>query len=114
MQLQDVFDGGPPFFFFSFLFFEIEGQQTNAQAQEAINHLASFLSSREEISQPGIEPPTSSSKLKYLSIIIQWFRVASYQGPPLRGIPLLQVIWNDLYLRLWSGPTRKWLEEFLG
>jgi hypothetical protein len=32
--------------------FQAEGRQANAKAQEAMNHLASFLSSREEISQP--------------------------------------------------------------
>ena len=46
-------------FFFSF--FETQGQQANAKAHEAVDHLASFLSlsSREEISHLGIEPPTS-------------------------------------------------------
>ena len=35
--------------FFSFLF-ETEGRQASAKALEAVDHLASFLSSREEIS----------------------------------------------------------------
>ena len=43
-----------------FYFFETEGQHANAKAHEAVDHLASFLSSSEEISQPGFEPPTSS------------------------------------------------------
>ena len=42
-------------------FFETKGRHANAKAQEAIDHLASFLSSREEISQPWLEPPSSSS-----------------------------------------------------
>ena len=39
------------------------------QAQEAVDHLASFPSSREEISQPGFEPPTSSLRFGYPSTI---------------------------------------------
>ena len=59
--------------FFFFLFYETEGRQTSVKAQdERIDHLASFsTSSREEISQPGIEPPTSSLKFRYLSTTIQ-------------------------------------------
>ena len=34
-----------------------------------------FMSSREEISQPRIKPPTSSFRFRYLSTIIQQFRV---------------------------------------
>ena len=53
-----------------FIYFEIEGRQTNAvtnaKAQGAIHHLASFPSSREEISQLGIKPPTSSLRFGYL------------------------------------------------
>jgi hypothetical protein len=37
----------PPYFFL--FVFETEGRHANVKAQEAINHLASFLSSREEI-----------------------------------------------------------------
>jgi hypothetical protein len=47
-----------------YYFFEIEGRQ------KAVDHLASFPSDRKEISQPGIEPPTSSLRFKYLSTII--------------------------------------------
>ena len=40
------------FFFFFFFSFLIEGRQASAKVHEAIEYLASFLSSREEISQP--------------------------------------------------------------
>ena len=45
------------FFYFIFLkfFFETEGRHASTKTQEAVDHLASFLSSREEISQPGIK-----------------------------------------------------------
>jgi hypothetical protein len=43
------------FFFSFFFFFETEGRQTSANAQEAVDHLASYLSSREEILQLGIK-----------------------------------------------------------
>ena len=56
---------------FSFLFVEIEGRHANAKAQETVDHLASFMSSREEVSQLGIKPPTSSLRFEYLSTIIQ-------------------------------------------
>ena len=39
--------------------------------------MASFMSCREEISQPEIEPPTSSLRFTYLSTIVQLFRVVS-------------------------------------
>jgi hypothetical protein len=57
-------------FFFFLFFFETEGRQASAKAHEVIDHLASFLSGREEISQPGIELPTSSLRFGYLSTII--------------------------------------------
>jgi hypothetical protein len=60
-----------------FFFFEIEGRQADAKAQEAVNHLTSFMSSREEISQPGIKPPTL--RCGYLSTTIQEFKVVSNQ-----------------------------------
>jgi hypothetical protein len=52
------------FYFILFLNFlvETEGRQAGAKAQGAVYHLASFPSGREDISQPGIEPPTSSSR----------------------------------------------------
>ena len=56
-------------------FLEPEGRQASAKAHEADDHMASFPSSREEILQPGIEPPTSSLRFGYLSTIIQQFRV---------------------------------------
>ena len=37
----------------------IEGRHANAKAHEVVHHLTSSPSSRVEISQPGIEPPTS-------------------------------------------------------
>ena len=42
--------------FFSFFFWD-KRQQASAKAQEAVDHLASFLSVREETSQLRIEPP---------------------------------------------------------
>ena len=57
------------YFFFSFFFFEAEGRQANAKAQEAVHRLASFPSSREEILQSGFEPPTSSLRFGYPSTI---------------------------------------------
>ena len=41
-----------------------------------------FTLSREEISQPGIEPPTSSLRFGYLSTIIQQFKVITDQYAP--------------------------------
>ena len=38
-----------------FCFLETEGRHAMAKAEEAVDHLASFMSSREEISRPGIE-----------------------------------------------------------
>ena len=38
----------------------------STKAHEAFDHLASFMSSREKISQPGIKPPTSSLRFGYL------------------------------------------------
>jgi hypothetical protein len=55
----------------SSIFLETKGRHANAKAQEAVDHLASFSSSREEISQPGVEPPTSCLGFWYLSTIIQ-------------------------------------------
>ena len=54
-----------------FIFLEKEGRHANAKAHEALDHLTCFLSSREEILQPGIEPLPSSLKFGYLSTIIQ-------------------------------------------
>ena len=60
--------------FSSLFLLETECRHANAKAQEAIDHLTSFQSSREEISHPGIETanifleiwvysPPSSNKL---------------------------------------------------
>ena len=54
---------------FSF-FGETKGRHASAKAQEALDHLASILSSREEISKPEIEPATSSLRFRHLSTII--------------------------------------------
>jgi hypothetical protein len=54
----------------SFYFGDRRSRHANAKAQEVVDHLASFLSSREEISQPGIEPLISSLRFGYLSTII--------------------------------------------
>jgi hypothetical protein len=48
-------------------FFETEARQNRAKAHEAVDHLASFLSSRKDISHAEIEPPTSSLTFGYLS-----------------------------------------------
>jgi hypothetical protein len=48
-----------------------KGRHANTKAHEAIDHLASFLFSKEEISHPGIEPPTFSLRFGYLSTVIQ-------------------------------------------
>lgn len=57
---------------FFFVFFCFLRHKDIAATQEAIDHLTRFfLSSREKISQPGIEPPTSSLRFGYLSTIIQ-------------------------------------------
>ena len=63
------------FYFISI--FETKGRQANARAQDAIDHLTSFMSSREETSLLGVEPPTSSLRLGFLSTIIQQFMVVS-------------------------------------
>jgi uncharacterized membrane protein YcaP (DUF421 family) len=46
-------------FFFFFSFFELKGRHANVKAQEAVDHLVSFMLGREEISQLGFEPPIS-------------------------------------------------------
>ena len=43
---------------------ETEGRQANAKAREAVDHVTSFLLGREEISEPGIEPSTSSLRFE--------------------------------------------------
>jgi hypothetical protein len=60
--------------FFCFVLFCFLRHKDNATTHEAIvDHLTRFyLSSREEISQSGIEPPTSSLSFGYLSTIIQY------------------------------------------
>jgi hypothetical protein len=47
-------------------FFKTEGQHANTKAQEAIDHLTSLMSSRDEISQLGIDMPTFSLRFGYL------------------------------------------------
>jgi hypothetical protein len=59
------------FFFFFFFFFFVFG------THDALDHLASFLSRRETISQPGFEPPTTpftlgTSPLSYGSLESSW------------------------------------------
>jgi hypothetical protein len=53
-----------------YFLFETEGQHAIVKAQEALDHLTSFPSGREEISQPGFELPSSSLRFGYLSTII--------------------------------------------
>jgi hypothetical protein len=57
--------------FILLIYSEIEVRQANAKEHVAVDHLTSILSSREEISQPRFEPPTSSLGFGYLSTIIQ-------------------------------------------
>ena len=59
--------------------FETECRQSNVEGREVVEHTATFMSSKEEISQPGIEPPTSSLRFGYLSTIIQQFKIVSDQ-----------------------------------
>ena len=47
-----------PISHFILFFFETEGQHDSAKAHEVFDHLVSFSSSREEISQPEFELPT--------------------------------------------------------
>ena len=54
-----IFPMPTPIYHATFFFLDTEGQHVNAR----------FLSSREEISQPGIEPPISSLRFGYLSTI---------------------------------------------
>ena len=61
------YDGNTLYYFI----FEAEGRQANAKTHEAVHHLANFPSSREEISQPGFEPPISSLRFGYPSTIIR-------------------------------------------
>ena len=67
-------------FFFKFIyFFETKCWHANAKAQEVVDHLAIFMSCREEISQLGTKLPTSSLRFGYLSTIIKYFKVISDQ-----------------------------------
>ena len=61
--------------FFLFFFFETNGRHANAKSHEVVDHLASFPSSIEEISQPWFELLTSSLRFEYLSTIIRLFKV---------------------------------------
>ena len=58
------------FYFNLILNFETEGRHVNAKAHEVVYHLASFFSSKEEISQSGMEPPISSLRFGYVSTIM--------------------------------------------
>jgi hypothetical protein len=51
---------GSNIYYYYYYYFETEGRHANAKAEDAIDHLASFPSGRDEISKPGFEPPTSS------------------------------------------------------
>ena len=73
---------------FIYLFFETEGRHANARAHEALDHLASFLSSKEEISQLGIELPTSSLRFGYLFTII---------GSLGSSRTIVNMIWGNTY-----------------
>ena len=48
-----------------------KGGHANVKVQEVVDHLASFLSDRKEISQSVIKPPTSSLRFGNLSTIIR-------------------------------------------
>jgi hypothetical protein len=54
-----------------------KGLNKGPKHMRQLTTLQVFLPSREEISLPGIEPPTSSLRFGYLSTIIQKFRVIS-------------------------------------
>ena len=76
------------------------------KAREAIDHLASFQSIREEISQPGIESPTSSLRFGCLSTIIQQFRVVlddkKFKNGGLR-LPWIRVVYvNSSFAKMKS------------
>ena len=47
-------------FLFSFFLLETEGRHASAKARKTVDHMASFPTCREDILQPGFEPPTSS------------------------------------------------------
>ena len=50
----------------------LSGQKFGShKAQEEVDHMARFLSSKEETSQLGTEPPTSSLRIGYFYTIIQ-------------------------------------------
>ena len=72
--------------FLFILFFDTKAQQASAKAHKAVDHMANFMSSRDEISQLGFELPTSSLRVGYLSTIIQEFRVLSYHEPCVLGL----------------------------
>jgi hypothetical protein len=59
------------YFILFYYYFGTEGCEANAKAQDADDHLASFSSGREEISLLGIDLPTSSLIVWYLSTIIR-------------------------------------------
>ena len=61
--------------FFYFLKIEQKIDMPTPEHRGAVDHQASFLSSREEILQPGIEPLTSSLRFGHLSTTMQQLRV---------------------------------------
>ena len=64
-----LLDKGHHIYCLLLIYYETEGQ--HAKAHEAVDHMTSILSSREEISQSGIETPTSYLRFGYLSTIVQ-------------------------------------------
>ena len=56
----------PPFTFSVFCFLRQKADRSTLKHRRQVDHLASYLSRREEISEPGIERPTSSLKVVLL------------------------------------------------
>jgi hypothetical protein len=48
----------------NWIYFETQGRHASAKAHEIVDQMTSNPSSREEISQPEIEPPTSSMVIR--------------------------------------------------
>ena len=63
-----------------YFYFETECRHASAKAHEVVDHLTSFLSSREEISQLGIEPPIPSLRTRL------WAWIRSISGKKNFGI----------------------------
>ena len=89
--------------------------KANPKAQEAVDHLTSLSSGREEISQPGIEPPTSSLGFGYLSTnyMQSWKNPSLLDSSNLMWSPPIPLISNRIYCS--GGDSDKigkaWMDE---